>query len=144
MLQKSELMGAISRVSSEDSLSAVCRDSTGNYMGSSAMLCPGINDPSSLKAIACHGVIYHWGDCVQNATKLSTTLTLVREADMKTSSKKLFPWHLIFSYAPSSSKEEILISRHIAMIKALYIFTKDAIFGYISTPPYPLYHNEHW
>lgn len=32
---------------------AVCRDHVGNFLGSSALLLPGVSDPATLKAIAC-------------------------------------------------------------------------------------------
>ena len=38
-------------------VAVVCRDSRGNYLGSSAVVYPGLNDPASLEAIACNEVI---------------------------------------------------------------------------------------
>ena len=35
------------------SAAAVCRDSSGNYLGSSALVVEGVDDPASLEAMAC-------------------------------------------------------------------------------------------
>ena len=35
------------------SAAAVCRDSSGNYLGSSILVVEGVDDPASLKAMAC-------------------------------------------------------------------------------------------
>ena len=45
--------GAVSRAAVEGSVSAVCRDSQGHYLGSKAMKIPGMNDPATLEALAC-------------------------------------------------------------------------------------------
>lgn len=45
--------GVLSRVAVEGSVSAVCWDSQGHYLGSSAMKIPGVNDPATLETLAC-------------------------------------------------------------------------------------------
>lgn len=45
--------GVVARNQIEGTFSAVCRDSSGTYMGSSIIRCRGIADPATLEALAC-------------------------------------------------------------------------------------------
>lgn len=44
-IAKIHVDGVVSRSSSKGSISVVCRNSVGDYLGSSVMVCPGIVDP---------------------------------------------------------------------------------------------------
>ena len=44
--------GAVSRGAMEGTYNAVCRDSTEKYLGSSAIKCQGVTDPTSLEALS--------------------------------------------------------------------------------------------
>ncbi|KAK1644381.1 hypothetical protein QYE76_062186 [Lolium multiflorum] len=46
--------GGISRHGDKGAVAAVCRDETGKYIGASAVVYQGQNDPASLEAIACN------------------------------------------------------------------------------------------
>ena len=46
--------GAVAKNLNEGTFSAVCRDSSGTYLGASVIRCRGITDPTTLEALACH------------------------------------------------------------------------------------------
>lgn len=52
-ISKIRVDGACSRVNSEGTFSAVCRDSNDKYLGSSVVIIAGVTDPAPLEALAC-------------------------------------------------------------------------------------------
>lgn len=45
--------GGLSRSDLRGAVSAICRDATGKFLGASAIVMDGLNDPTTLEAIAC-------------------------------------------------------------------------------------------
>jgi ribonuclease HI len=52
-MAKINVDAAISRAGDKGAAGAICRDSNGNYLGSSVLIIKGFTDPASLEAIAC-------------------------------------------------------------------------------------------
>jgi hypothetical protein len=45
--------GAIAHTLRNGSAAAICRDSNGKYLGASALMIPGIEDPTTAEALSC-------------------------------------------------------------------------------------------
>ncbi|XP_020149522.1 uncharacterized protein [Aegilops tauschii subsp. strangulata] len=65
---------------------AVCRDSSGNYLGSSALVVEGVDDPTSLEAMACREAISLAEDLLLNNLVIASDCKQV-VSDITTGSK---------------------------------------------------------
>lgn len=65
-IAKLKVGGTVYRTSNRGTISAICRNINGDYLGASALVFQGVTDPTSLEALACREAMALAADLVQN------------------------------------------------------------------------------